>query len=147
MKKLVALLCIMVALNMLMTFEIGKQTNERLSELESKVETFNVTATMYNAVESQCDSDPLITAAMYKINPKKASEHKWIAMSRDMLKRWGGHFNYGDKVLISGAGHKDGIYIVADTMNKRFKKRIDILETKGTPLYKFNSVTIQKVNS
>ncbi len=147
MKKLVALLCFMVALNMLMTFKIGKQTNERISELESRVETFKVTATMYNAVESQCDADPLITAAMYKINPKKASEHKWIAMSRDMLKRWGGQFTYGDKVLIKGAGHKDGVYIVADTMNKRFKKRIDILETKGTPLYKFNSVTIQKVNS
>jgi len=148
MKKLVAILCLLTAINMFMTYKVGKQSSENYTNLEKRFnETFKVTATMYNAVETQCDADPLITAGMYKINPDKASEHKWIAMSRDMLKRWGGSFQYGDKVLISGAGHKDGIYTVADTMNKRYKNRIDILETKGTPLYKFNSVTITKVNS
>lgn len=124
------------------------QFNQRIEFLEKAFETeFKVTATMYNAVESQCDADPLITAGMYKINPNKASEHRWIAMSRDMLKRWGGEFNYGDKVIISGAGYKDGIYTVADTMNKRYTNRIDILETKGTPLYKFKNVTIKKINT
>ena len=49
-------------------------------------------ATQYNAVTDQCDSDPLITAGMYKINPKKASKHKWVALSRNLLKRWGGRF-------------------------------------------------------
>lgn len=103
-----------------------------------KKEVCRVVATMYYAVEGQCDSDPYITACMYKINPNKASEHKWIAVSRDLLKK----FHYGQKVRISGCGKKDGIYVVADTMNKRFRNKIDILETQGTPIYKFENVKI-----
>lgn len=113
---------------------------------ESNTISMDVTATMYNAVVSQCDSDPLITAGMYKINPNKASEQKFIAMSRDLLKRWGGVFDYGDKVLIEGTNNgKDGVYTVADSMNKRYKKRIDILETKGKKFYKFDKVKITKI--
>lgn len=112
--------------------------------LNSKIQV-EVSATMYNAVEGQCDDTPLQTACMYKINPYKASEHKWIAVSRDLLKKNGGHFEYGDKVVVKGAGNKDGVYTVADTMNKRFKKKIDILETKGTPLYKYDKVILAKL--
>ncbi len=104
-----------------------------------------VTATMYYAVQGQCDKDPLTTAGMFQIDPRHASEHKWIAMSRDMIKRWNGEFNYGDLVEIHGAGHKDGVYKVVDTMNKRFTNRIDFLETKGTKPYKFDNVTLTKI--
>jgi 3D (Asp-Asp-Asp) domain-containing protein len=110
-----------------------------------KGSSHTVTATMYYPVVSQCDSDPLITAGMFKIDPDQASEQKWIAMSRDLIARWGGDFKYGDLVEISGAGHKDGVYRVVDTMNKRFKNRIDFLETKGTKNYKFDNVTITKI--
>lgn len=106
---------------------------------------FDVVATMYNASEGQCDADPLVTAGMYKINPRKASEHKWIAVSRDLLTRWGGKLNYGDKVVLENAGHKSGVYTIVDTMNKRFKNKIDILETKGTKLYKFENVKMIKI--
>ena len=109
--------------------------------------TYEVTATMYYPVSSQCDSDPLVTAGMYKIIPGKASKQKWIAMSRDMIARWGGEFHYGDYVKIEGAGHKDGVYRVVDTMNKRFKNRIDFLEDKGTKHYKFNNVKIWKTQT
>jgi 3D (Asp-Asp-Asp) domain-containing protein len=104
-----------------------------------------ITATMYNAIESQCDSDPFLTAGMYKINPSKASEHNWIAMSRNLLNRWGGNFNYGDIVIISNAGHKNGVYTVVDTMNPRFENRIDFLETTGTHHYIYENITIQKI--
>lgn len=120
------------------------QWTERKDDTVTELIT-KVTATMYYPVREQCDSDPLITAGNYQINPRKASHHKWIAMSRDLLKRWGGEFDYGDKVEISGAGHKDGIYKITDTMNKRFKKRIDFLETVGTKYYKFKNVTIKKI--
>lgn len=117
-----------------------------MSTLERKlIIIHNVTATMYNPVISQCDKDPLITAGMYKINPKKASKHRWIAVSRNLLKRWGGRFHYGDKVSISGAGHKNGVYKIVDTMNPRFKNRIDFLETKGTKHYKYTNVLIRKL--
>jgi hypothetical protein len=105
----------------------------------------HLTATMYYPVVKQCDKDPLITAAMYKINPRKASQHKWIAMSRNLLKRWGGPFDYGDEVIITNAGKKSGIYKVVDTMNKRYKDRIDFLETTGTPKYKFDNIVIAKL--
>jgi 3D (Asp-Asp-Asp) domain-containing protein len=98
-------------------------------------------------VVAQCDADPLTTAGMYTINPTNASEHKWVAMSRDMLNRWGGEFNYGDKILIEGTGEKGGIYTVTDTMNKRYTNRIDILETEGTTPYKYESVRCYKVLS
>jgi len=113
------------------------------AENMSKIE--NITATMYNAIINQCDSDPFITAGMYKINPERASEHKWIAMSRNLLSRWNGQFNYGDVVKISNAGHKNGIYTIVDTMNKRFKDRIDFLETAGTKYYIYENITIEKI--
>jgi 3D (Asp-Asp-Asp) domain-containing protein len=105
----------------------------------------HLTATMYYPVIKQCDKDPLVTAGMYKINPRKASQHKWIAMSRNLLKRWGGPFDYGDEVIITNAGKKSGVYKVTDTMNKRYVNRIDILETEGTPQYKFNNIVIAKL--
>lgn len=104
-----------------------------------------VMATMYNASISQCDSTPFVTAGMYRINPDKASQHKWVALSRDLLSRWGGKFNYGDLIRVSGAGHKNGIYKVVDTMNKRFKNRMDFLETSGTKIYQFDNVVIEKI--
>jgi len=119
-------------------------TNKIITEAQPQVvkhsEKINITITMYYAVEGQCDDTPLVTACGYKINPEKASEQKWIAVSRDLLKK----FKYGDKVKISNAGEKDGIYKVSDTMNKRYKNRVDILETKGTSLYKLNNATIEK---
>lgn len=108
------------------------------------VNKFTVTATMYNAVGKQCDDDPYITAGMYKINPDKASQHKWVALSRNLLKRWGGPFDYGDVIEISGAGHKDGTYKVVDTMNKRYKNRIDFLETVGVKYNPMENVIIEK---
>ena len=112
---------------------------------KSKKVLKHLTATMYYPVIKQCDKDPLVTAGMYKINPKKASQHKWIAMSRNLLKRWGGQFDYGDEVLITNAGKKSGVYKVTDTMNKRYVNRIDILETEGTPQYKFNDILLCKL--
>ena len=121
---------------------------EKVSVIENKPhkkkvdDTIKVTATMYNPVEEQCDSDPYTTASMLIINPFKASEQKFIAMSRDLLKRWGGIFEYKQKVRLVGCGEKDGVYIVADCMNERFRNKIDILETVGTPIYKFKNAKI-----
>ena len=110
-----------------------------------KKEVYKVVVTMYNAVEGQCDADPFITASMKVINPKKASEHKWVAISRNLLKRWGGSFHYGMKVKLVGCGKKEGVYTIVDCMNERYVNRIDILETEGVPLYKYKNVKIIRV--
>ena len=68
--------------------EVTKTINKEFKRNTNKI--CKVVVTMYNAVEGQCDSDPYTTASMRVINPKKATEHKWIAMSRNLLKRWKG---------------------------------------------------------
>jgi len=151
MKKILIVILALTVFNTIYIRVIDINNQSAFKSIFESIDTLNqhykVTVTMYNAVEGQCDADPLITAGMYKINPNKASEHKWVAMSRDMLKRWGGDFNYGDTIKIKGTKDKDGIYTVVDTMNKRFKNHIDILETQGTPLYKYKNVTVEKISS
>ena len=112
-------------------------------ELSGEVpDRIKVVATMYNPTENQCDSTPLITASGAKIVPRKIKANKWIAVSRNLLSRWGGPFDYGDKVRIENAGHKSGVYTIMDTMNKRYINRIDFLEPVETPLYKFNNAIL-----
>ena len=60
---------------------------------------FDVTVTMYNPSVGQTDSTPNETADGTIINPERASEYRYIALSRDLLRRWGGPFNYGDYVM------------------------------------------------
>ncbi len=88
----------------------------------------HVTASVYFPEEAQTDSTPLITADGSRINETHPKKHKWIAVSRNLLTRWGGHIEFGDKVKVSGISDRlDGIYVVRDTMKKRLRNRIDIL--------------------
>ena len=120
--------------------------NERLSSLieEFRLEGMEVTVTMYHPVRQQTDSTPNILADGTRIRVHKASEYKFIAVSRNLLKRHGGFLDYGDFIVLKGTDGKDGVYQVKDTMNKRFVNRIDILESPGTKPYKFDSAKIVK---
>ena len=122
--------------------------NERLSSLieEFRLEGMEVTVTMYHPVRQQTDSTPNILADGTRIRVTKASEYKFIAVSRNLLKRHGGFLDYGDFIVLKGTDGKDGVYQVKDTMNKRFVNRIDILESPGTKPYKFDSAKIVKTN-
>lgn len=100
-----------------------------------------VTATVYHAVEGQCDNTPLVTASGKNINPEDPHGHRYIAVSRDLLDI----FPYGTKVVVSGTGDYDGIWIVADTMNKRFSGHVDFLINKDMKGGKWNGVRIKKV--
>ena len=105
-----------------------------------------VDVTMYQPNTIQCDDTPDITADGTKIRINKASEYKFVAMSRNLLSRWGGPFNYGDFILIKEAGHKDGVYQVRDTMNPKWVNVVDILESEHVEPYKFTGVHIFKLN-
>ena len=49
-------------------------------------------------------------------------------MSRNLLSRWGGEFDYGDSVKVTGISKElDGIYVVRDAMHRRIRNRVDIL--------------------
>lgn len=106
------------------TMASAEETNQEVSDT---LEFNDVTITCYNAVASQCSGNPLITASGRKIDLKKLNkgELRYCAVSRDLLKE----YNYGDtiEVFISEGHPYNGEWLVADTMHKRWNKRIDLL--------------------
>ena len=89
---------------------------------------YKVTATVYQAVPGQTDDEPFVTADNSRIKPHYGSKVRWMALSNDLLARWGGQFNYGDKVRVRGISPQlDGLYTVHDTMHRRYRHCIDIL--------------------
>lgn len=100
--------------------------------------TYNVTATVYQAVPGQTDGSPFITADNSRIRPRYGSHMRWLALSPDLLKQGGGRFHYGDKVQVSRVSPQlDGVYTVHDTMNRRHRHRIDILTHRREKLSVF----------
>ena len=82
-----------------------------------------VDVTTYSPTVEQTDSTPLITASGFEINPANPKRQRIIAVSRDLKKK----YKFGKKVRITGIGKLSGTYTVRDVMNKRYKKRVDIL--------------------
>ena len=110
--------------------------------VEVEREIYVVTATVYHAVAGQCDGSPLVTASGARISSaESAYDHKYIAVSRDLLDV----FPYGTKVEVSGCGELDGVYTVADTMNRRYKGYIDLLINPDMRGGKWEGVRIKKV--
>lgn len=115
---------------------------------------YSVYATAYHATVAQCDATPLITADGSRINKHDPAGHRWIAVSQDMI---GTYFNYGDTVLVTNTHYEkngnvirdggvyDGIWIVHDCMNRKWKMQIDFLINTGDPLISQDSVKIQKL--
>ncbi len=129
--------------NMLLSSELDQLEIRRASS------EFIVTGTMYNPTLAQCDATPNITADGTKINPKHASTYRYVALSRDLLERWGGPFDYGEYITVEGTknGQHDGIWQVRDTMNPKWLKRVDFLLTSGTRPFKYDKIKITKLNS
>ena len=63
------------------------------------------------------------TASGYAITPETPETENIIAVSRDLKKS----FEYGERVLVTGVGEYNGIYVVRDKMHKRWENKIDIL--------------------
>ena len=101
--------------------------------------TTHVTITTYNAVMSQCDRSPLITADGTKIDHRKvkSGEQRIVAISRDLLYA----IPLGSIIEIEGYGR----YEVRDTMNGRFKHRIDILQHSSKKNFKKDKIKIKLV--
>ena len=112
------------------------------SDATESYEVMEVTATTYTPSVRETDSSPLVTASGFKINPKNPKRHRIIAVSRDLKKK----YKFGTRVKVSGAGKYSGEYVVRDVMNKRYKKRIDILIGKKDKQTKFKNVKIRRVS-
>ncbi|WP_370093332.1 3D domain-containing protein [Winogradskyella sp.] len=96
--------------------------------------SFKVTATAYNSLAYQTNSDPNITAFGDSLKPGL----RYIAVSRDLL----------DSGLVRNTVVKiegfDSLFIVKDKMNRRWRKRIDIY--MGTDVRKAKDWGKRKVN-
>jgi len=107
-------------------YESNKKIKIQVDSVQIKEIPFHkLKATYYNPVQSQCDGNPLITGSGYKIDLKKLKRKqiKIVALSRDLLKV----YPYGSTIYVHQPVHLRGTYRVEDTMNSRFRKRIDFL--------------------
>lgn len=100
-----------------------------------------VTLTTYAPTEGETDSTPHLTASGFKIDKHNPKRHRIIAVSRDLKKKW----PFGTKVRIKKAGKYNGVYTVKDVMNRRYKKRIDILIGKEDKQITMRNVKITKI--
>lgn len=91
----------------------------------SRLTCIIVHATAYHAVAAQTDDTPNITACLDTIDLNNPAKHRYLALSRDLYK----YASCGDTVyLFNGeTSATTKAYIVSDKMNKRFKKRVDVL--------------------
>ncbi len=80
--------------------------------------SFSVDVTAYSSTYDQCDRDPFITASNTQVRVGI------VALSRDLLQRYNpdAPFTWGDHVYLEGIGE----FIVEDSMNARFSRRVDI---------------------
>jgi len=150
-------LCILPAL--IVTYHASNLLDERHEEMMSLQEqvwelqnncdsqytnkiSYKVTVTTYNPTIHQCDDTPHITADGTHFKTWKATEYRYVALSRDLLSRWGGPFEYGDYIVIEGTGDRDGVYQVRDTMNPKWTNRVDILTTNSR--FRYDDVVMYK---
>lgn len=105
-----------------------------VSSVETPKEMFIVSGTYYNVDSTQCEGDPTVTAdgSIIDLQKLNSGDIRWVALSRNLLKRWGGRFDFGDKIKVE---HKDsriaGIWTVRDCTAARHHNHIDFLIPKG----------------
>lgn len=147
MKKTIFFSVLIITTSLSGKLSTPNNTNKESKSFSPTLLYDNVWGTYYNAVPSQCDDTPLTTGDGSKINPKKASEHRWIAISQYMLNderrrgiidttkdmRFNGKIRYGDTVVIVSPFPKlNGSWVVRDTKNKRYNTpTVDFLQSEN----------------
>lgn len=116
-------------------------TNVEIEESSNLEELGVVTVTTYKALSEETDSTPNVTASGFKISKKNPKKHRIIAVSRDLKRK----LKFGQRVRLKNAGKYNGEYVVRDVMNKRYKKRIDILINPKDKQTKLSKVKVYKV--
>lgn len=90
--------------------------NHKVEENGCLTQQLKVTATAYNSLAYQTNSNPNITAFGDTLKPGL----RYIAVSRDLIDSG---LVYNTEVKIQGF---DSLFLVKDKMNRRWRKRIDI---------------------
>jgi len=104
-----------------------------------------VRTSIYNPVKSQCDSSPNVTSCGVYIsdNHLRRGKIRYVSLSRDLLKQ----HKYGSYIIVKCANaYYNGKWLVVDTMNKRFKNKIDFLQHEQNKHIPPKKVEIQWLN-
>lgn len=108
----------------------------------------DLTVTIYHAVPEQTDSTPMITASNLNLTGLDLEAERICALSRDLLKRWGGPIQYGDQVYLDLPDPElRGWWTVEDTMAARWTNRADLLVPTSRTGGKWTQVEAWTVNT
>ena len=134
----------MTLLNILLSTTIALSPVKHHHKKHHKVHHVNdvVTVTTYKVNEFKNDPNGDKTATGMKLTTDNPRKHRIIAVSWDLKRR----YKFGQWVKLEGAGIYDGEYVVKDLMNKRWKKRIDILINPEDRQMKYKKVKMLKIN-
>jgi 3D (Asp-Asp-Asp) domain-containing protein len=106
----------------------------------------DLTVTIYHAVPEQTDSTPMTTASNLDLTGLDLEAERIVALSRDLLARWGGPIEYGDQVYLDLPDPElRGWWTVEDTMAARWTNRADLLvptSRKGGKWTEVNAWTV-----
>jgi hypothetical protein len=99
-----------------------------------------ISASYYNPVAAQTNSDPTMTASGMRIDTNDVQQ--WCALSRDLIyceyrqtltsdtTIWRGPYRFGDTLtLLTMQGVER--WVVRDVLNKRYRNKIDFLQPIG----------------
>lgn len=118
-----------------------------LKEKEYDV-VFTLRGTTYQPVASQCDSNPLVTANMTKVDLKrlKNGTQKLCAFSYDVKNKY--KLRFGDKFdLYTSKGEYLGRYTFCDHMNRRIKNTCDIMISPDDKPCLYKNLIAKRINN
>jgi 3D (Asp-Asp-Asp) domain-containing protein len=115
------------------TVLLGISLSASVAEAEPTERSMVVTATAFNSVPSQTDSNPSIAAWGDRLKPGM----KAVAVSRDLIKQG---LTRGNTLRIEGL---EGEYVVLDKTASRHKKRVDIY--MGTDVQKARQFGVRRL--
>lgn len=115
---------------------------ENLAFVSSPI-SYIVKVSVYEPLVTQCDSFPNETADGTIFSTARAGSYRYCALSRDLLDRWGGPFAFGDTISLTGVKHLSGKWIVRDTMNGKWKNKVDLLVDIGTYPHTFEKAEMR----
>jgi hypothetical protein len=155
MKNLLFALLLLLSFNNIHDIDLPSQIQLITTKniLLERNDVLYVIPSLYHAIEAQCDADPHITANGSHIDLQNPEKHRWVALSRNLIRTglWhkersgynpSGVINFGDTIKVSNADKFNGLWVVVDSMNKRYKNRIDFLVNETITGFDFTNSTV-----
>lgn len=113
--------------------EVKLKPLEPIKRLKKRVKSIDTLCfkkwSYYQPKANQTDNSPLYCGSGKYIDTLKLKKGliKWVAVSPDLLKRFGGKYRYGDTIFIKEPIKYRGKWVVNDCMNKKYTNKVDFL--------------------